>query len=151
MNKYTKTIRPQSPTSRKPQKNSNPWIFKMIIICSVMLGTIFCAFVLRIYLNDRTEKLNRLAEKIKFEMEEKDREILNLKNKREYLCSWENIEKKIKEYNLALRPTEYSQITYMKRYDSIPYDQAYPDPGRETEVAAHENFETPVSAYTIRY
>ena len=44
-----------------------------------------------------------------------------MKNKREVLCSWDNIKKKIKEYNLALRPTEYQQIKYMKRY-KISYE-----------------------------
>ena len=134
MNKYTKNIKSGSRTSGRNSRKTDPWIFKLIMICTLMIGTIFAAFVLRLTLNSRTENLTRQAENIKYQIEEKEREIINLKNKREVLCSWDNIKKKIKEYNLALRPTEYHQIKYMKRYDL-----AYDNDVNENILAANNN------------
>ncbi len=133
MNKYTKNVKFQEKSSPKKGKAANPWVFQTILICTAMLAVIFAAMVMRISLNEKTEKLTRKAEGIRRQIEEKDREILNLRAERERLCSWENIDRKIQEYDLALRPTEYHQTKKMKRSEDMG-----PDMPASTAVAANE-------------
>ena len=51
------------------------------------------------------------------EIREKRTEIQTLVAKRESLRSWDNINKKINQYNLALRAVNPSQVRYMKRFE----------------------------------
>ena len=70
-----------------------------------------------LHLNDKTEQLARKKALITEEIREKRTEIQTLIAQRETLRSWDNINSKIRQYNLALRAVNPSQVRYMKRFE----------------------------------
>ena len=84
---------------------------------AVMMVIIAAAFWVRVHLNDKTEQLAREKNRITKEIQEKRTEIQTLIAQRETLRSWDNINSKIKQYNLALRSVNPSQVRYTKRFE----------------------------------
>ena len=84
---------------------------------ALMMIIIAAACWARVHLNDKTEQLAREKSRITEEIREKRTEIQTLIAQRETLRSWENINSKIKQYNLALRAVNPSQVRYMKRFE----------------------------------
>lgn len=81
--------------------------FMYILVMGIL---IFFSITLRISYNDKTEKLNREKARVKAQIHKKNLEISNLRNRKETLSSHSRIIRKIQEYRLGLRPSEYSQI-----------------------------------------
>ena len=81
--------------------------FLYILVMGIL---IFFSITLRISYNDTTEKLNREKARVKAQIHKKNLEISNLRNRKETLSSHSRIIRKIQEYRLGLRPSEYSQI-----------------------------------------
>lgn len=96
--------------------NGKPWAFSLMIKCALMLCFIFTAFVLRIHFNDETERLALEASNLRQQIHDKELHLQNLKNKRARLQDWSNIQKKIAEYKLELRPCDAAQVRKMKLY-----------------------------------
>ena len=105
----------ESGTGTEPQKTH--WVAGLIVKMAMMMFVIFIAFCARVHLNDKTEQLAREKARILEEIREKRTEIQTLVAKRESLRSWDNINKKINQYNLALRAVNPSQVRYMKRFE----------------------------------
>jgi hypothetical protein len=116
MNHFTKKTNPSDPGS-EAGRTKNPWVAGLIIKMGVMMFIIFIAFCARVHLNDKTEQLARKKTRITEEIREKRTEIQTLVAQRESLRSWDNINKKINQYNLALRAVNPSQVRYMKRFE----------------------------------
>ena len=107
---------------------TKPWVFGLMLKCSLMMVMIFSAIFLRVYFSDRTAKLERRAEQIRLESHATDLEIQNLIARREKMMSPGYIRGKIAEYKLSLRPTAATQIRYLKTYhvsDSVPDSREY--------------------------
>ena len=134
MNHFTKKTNPSDPGS-EIGRTKTPWVAGLIIKMGLMMIIIFIAFCARVHLNDKTEQLARKKTRITEEIREKRTEIQTLVAQRESLRSWDNINKKINQYNLALRAVNPSQVRYMKRFEgqvSAPMPSLY---GSDTRVA----------------
>ena len=132
MNKFTKKTNPPEPGPETGHRKT-PWVAGLLIKMGVMMIIIFIAFCARVHLNDKTERLAREKSRITEEIREKRTEIQTLIAQRETLRSWDNINSKIRQYNLALRAVNPSQVRYMKRFEG---QVAAPSPyGADARVA----------------
>ena len=116
MNKFTKKTNSPEP-GVEPGRTQTPWVAGLIFKMAMMMIIIAAAFWARVHLNDKTEQLAREKNRITKEIQEKRTEIQTLIAQRETLRSWDNINSKIRQYNLALRSVNPSQVRYMKRFE----------------------------------
>jgi uncharacterized protein YlxW (UPF0749 family) len=116
MNQFTKKTNP-SEAETATGRTQTPWVAGLIFKMAMIMSIIFAAFYARVHLNDKTEQLAREKSRITEEIQEKRTEIRTLVAKRETLRSWDNINAKIRQYNLALRAVNPSQVRYMKRFE----------------------------------
>lgn len=116
MNQFTKKTNSPEP-GVEPGRTQTPWVAGLIFKMAMMMVIIAAAFWARVHLNDKTEQLAREKNRITREIQEKRTEIQTLIAQRETLRSWDNINSKIKQYNLALRSVNPSQVRYMKRFE----------------------------------
>jgi hypothetical protein len=111
MNTYTKAFKAaQTPKTWRNQGAQSSWLVPVAIKLAMIGALIFFAVNLRISYDEKAEALNREASRIKMKIHRLNLEIANLKIRKESLSSWDNIGGKIKNYNLALRPAEPSQV-----------------------------------------
>ena len=111
---------------KREQPAGKPWVFPLIMWGGLLLVMIFSAHVVRVYFNDRKEKLENEAMQIRLQIRQTDLEIKNLKVELQRLSSFKYIRKRIQDYNLALRPTMPEQIRYLKPYDSMSSEYVRP-------------------------
>ncbi len=116
MNHFTKKTNPSEAESGVA-RTQTPWVAGLIFKMALIMSIIFAAFYARVHLNDKTEQLAREKTRILKEIGEKQTEIQTLVAQRASLRSWKNINSKIKQYNLALRAVNPSQVRYMKRFE----------------------------------
>ncbi len=116
MNQFTKKTNSPEPGAEAGRAQS-PWVAGLIFKMALMMIIIAAACWARVHLNDKTEQLAREKSRITEEIREKRTEIQTLIAQRETLRSWEIINSKIKQYNLALRAVNPSQVRYMKRFE----------------------------------
>ena len=114
MNQFTKKTNPSEPGIETGQTKS-PWVAGLLIKMGMMMVVIFAACYARVHLNDKTEQLASEKNRITKLIQEKQTEIQVLRLEVAKLKSPENVNSKIREYNLALRAANPSQIRYMKR------------------------------------
>ena len=116
MNNFTRTTNP-SKDGPGAQRTDTPWVAGLIFKMSLIMSIIFAAFFARVHLNDKTEQLAAEKSRISKQIRDRQTEIQTLKIQLAGLKSWENISSKIRQYNLALRDVNPSQVRYMKRFD----------------------------------
>ena len=116
MNRFTKKTNP-SEDGAVTGRTGTPWVAGLILKMGVMMIIIAAAFIARVHLNDKTEQLAREASEIRKQIEEKQKEIKMKEFELAQLKSWDNINSKIRQYNLALRAVNPSQVRYMKRFE----------------------------------
>ena len=116
MTRFTKKTKAPEP-GIEPGRTQTPWVAGLIFKMAMIMSIIFAAFYARVHLNDKTEQLAREKARITEEIREKRTEIQTLIAQRETLRSWDNINAKIRQYNLALRSVNPSQVRYMKRFE----------------------------------
>jgi len=116
MNQFTKKTNPSEPGIETGSAHT-PWVAGLIFKMAMIMSIIFAAFYARVHLNDKTEQLAREKARITEEIREKRTEIQMFIAQRETLRSWDNINAKIRQYNLALRSVNPSQVRYMKRFE----------------------------------
>ena len=116
MNNFTKKNLP-STDGPGAERTDTPWVAGLIFKMAMIMSIIFAAFYARVHLNDKTEQLAREKARITEEIREKRTEIQTFIAQRETLRSWDNINAKIRQYNLALRSVNPSQVRYMKRFE----------------------------------
>ncbi len=136
MNHFTKKTNPSEP-GIETGRTKTPWVAGLIIKMALMMFVIFVAFCARVHLNDKTEQLAREKTRITEEIREKRTEIQTLIAQRETLRSWDNINSKIRQYNLALRSVNPSQVRYMKRFEGqVAAPSQYGSEARVADVSA---------------
>jgi len=114
MNKFTKKTDP-SKDGTGDRRAETPWRAWLIVKMVLIMSIIFAAFFARVHLNDKTEQLAREKERITAQIEEKRTEIKKINIQIAQLKSWENINAKIRQYNLALRAANPSQVHQISR------------------------------------
>ena len=122
MPKCIKNIKPRTDVhqGKKQHENTKRWYTSFFARLIFMAILICVAVNIRIYYNQRTELLNREVVKLQYQIHELDREIENLKKRKEELCSFSNVVKRIREEKLGLRYATPQQIrrTVLVRRDS---------------------------------
>ena len=116
MNNFTKKNLP-STDGPGAERTDTPWVAGLIFKMALIMSIIFAAFFARVHLNDKTEQLAAEKSRISKQIRDRQTEIQTLKIQLASLKSWENISTKIRQYNLALRAVNPSQVRYMKRFD----------------------------------
>ena len=146
MNQFTKKTRPSKDGAVTGQ-NEKPWVAGVIVKMALIMVIIAGAFIARVHLNDKTEQLAREKSRIIAQIEEKRTEIQTIKLQIANLRRWDNINAKIRQYNLALHGANPSQVHYMKRFEGqVAGPDAY---GSDTRVADSAAARQPESG-TIR-
>jgi len=120
MIQFTGNTKVKAEPVRKVDREGRTWVLGLICKCAVMLVMIFSAFGLRVYFSDRTDKLDRQAQKIRLDIRRTDLEIQNLVANRERMYSLKYIQTKIAQYKLNLRPTSAAQVRHLKYYQVSP-------------------------------
>ena len=122
MPKRISSIKPREDIrrGRKQQENSRVWYVSLIARLILIAVLIFIAVNVRIYYNQRAELLNREVANVQRQIHELDREIENLKKRKETLASFENVSQRNRVARLGLRHADPSQIrrTVLVRQDN---------------------------------
>lgn len=148
MNDFTKKEKRMERCGKREEPASKPWVFPLIIWGGLLLAMIFSTHVVRVYFNDRKEKLENEALQLRLQIRQTDLEIKNLKVELQRLSSFKYIRKRIQDYNLALRPTMPEQIRYLKYYDSMSSE--YGRPQKYSVAAVKEDIETELYQASVR-
>ena len=132
MNQFTKKTN-QPEDGAGTGRAETPWVAGLIFKMALIMSIIFTAFFARVHLNDKTEQLAREKSRISEQIREKRTEIQTLNIQLAQLKSWDNINAKIRQHNLALRAVNPSQVRYKKRFEGqISAPTSY---GNDTRVA----------------
>ncbi len=132
MNQFTKKTNP-SEDGAGAGRTETPWVAGLIFKMALIMSIIFAAFYARVHLNDKTEQLAREKTRITEQIREKQTEIQTLNIQLAQLKSWENINAKIRQHNLALHAVNPNQVRYMKRFEGqVAAPSLY---GSDTRVA----------------
>ena len=120
MPKRISSIKPRDDfrKGRKKQENSKKWYVSMFARLIFMAVLICIAVNIRIYYNQRAELLNREAAVVARQIHELDREIENLKKRKEELTSFANISKRNRIDSIGLQyahPTQIRKIVLVCR------------------------------------
>jgi hypothetical protein len=110
MNLQARTLRKRNDRSKQQTANRLAGRVRVVIYLILILGSAFAIANYRISLNDKINRLERDANKEQERLHQLQLEIENLRVKKERLCRWEHIRRKIQEYNLALRLPRPSQV-----------------------------------------
>ncbi len=95
---------------RMPSGGKNHWFATLILPLGIMVVLIFAAVNLRISFNQKIEQTNKDIARAKSRIHQLEREIDNLKNRKEELTSWPKIREKIVAYRLGLREANPNQV-----------------------------------------
>jgi|GEM_PF-1707249 len=104
-------------SSRKKQnseKIASYSIFMFKFVCVILAFT--SVFVIHLYLRQQCVKSAERTDNIKRQLMDVKVENMNLRNKVASLTGWPHISRKIREFNLALRPAESGQIVRIVVY-----------------------------------
>ena len=80
---------------------------------SGMILLIFLAIATQMHLRVEIERMNKRATEIRAEISLLNVQCTNLRNRKEKLTSWRDIQAKIQHYKLGLREAEHNQIAYI--------------------------------------
>jgi hypothetical protein len=110
--------------TRKKIDTRQEWGRKLGFVFSLILvmGAFFLIANYRISLNQNVAALDRESDKIVRQIAQLDREIENLRLKKEKLSSWPHIKERIQKFNLALRMPEPFQVQTLKINDPTGKD-----------------------------
>lgn len=114
MNIHARTIKSQSINRKKTASGSMSWttmgfVFYFLLLC----GIFFLITTHRISLSQKIADADKDAERITHQLALYDREIENLKLKKEKLSSWPHIRERIQKFRLALRVPDPFQVQHL--------------------------------------
>jgi cell division protein FtsL len=85
----------------------------------ILLSVIFCIANARIVLNNKIDKLDEEARKLRVKISRMRLEAENLRMRREKLSSWTEISRRIAKFDLKLRAPRHTQI---RKLAIVPYN-----------------------------
>ena len=80
---------------------------------SGMILLIFIAIAAQMHLRVEIERMNKRATEIRAEISLLNVQCTNLRNRKEMLTGWQNIQTKIQSYRLGLREADHRQVSYI--------------------------------------
>ena len=111
MPKRIESIKPRDDfRSARKKESSKIWYLSLFGKLVFMAVLISIAVNIRIYYNQRADSLNREVARVESMIHEIDREIENLKKRKEQLCSFRNISRKNEVCRLGLRHADPRQV-----------------------------------------
>ncbi|MDD3118806.1 MAG: hypothetical protein PHQ27_06490 [Victivallales bacterium] len=110
MNLQAREVKTQKKTRRSSGRQGNGSGLPIIFHLLAMGAVLFFIVNYRISLRDDIGSLSRNAENLKRKIHRYDRELEHLKLKKENLCRWNYIRKKIAAYKLPLTYPEPGQV-----------------------------------------
>ena len=120
MNQFTNRKKLAERERERNRPQGKPWVFPLLGKFLLIPVAVFAATALRVSYTEKAEKLENQATIIREQIHFLDKEIQNLKGRREELYSLRHVERKIREYGLGLRQTKNEQLHYLKRYEFAP-------------------------------
>ena len=111
MNIYTRNLSTENLGAGGPAAGSRFRIAGIAARICFLILLIFGAIAGQVHLRAEIERLNKEATKIRKEINELNVLYTNIRNKREELTGWKNVQAKIKHYRLGLRSREYRQVS----------------------------------------
>ena len=112
MNTYTRNLS-QEGSGREQQQSSRIKLAGFAAKVSGLIVMIFIAVAVQMHLRVEIERLNKRATEIRSEISQINVQCTNLRNRKEKLTGWQNIQSKIKDYRLGLREADHRQVSYI--------------------------------------
>lgn len=125
MNAFTRNM--MSAQSAEPVRKvkTTQWILQYSMLLVLIVLIVFCSVCARVYMQSRTESLNSEAARLDAQIAKKRLVLENCKNRKEELCSYENIKENITRFNLPLFPRKPDQVVVVKRNIETPASQLH--------------------------
>ena len=112
MNTYTRNLS-QEGSGREQQQSSRIKLAGFAAKISGLIVMIFIAVAVQMHLRVEIERLNKRATEIRSEISQINVQCTNLRNRKEMLTGWQNIQSKIQHYRLGLREADHRQVSYI--------------------------------------
>jgi len=112
MNAYTRNQNTEG-ISRDKLQDKRARLAGFAARISGMIVLIFIAIAAQMHLRVEIERMNKRATEIRAEISLLNVQCTNLRNRKEKLTSWQNIQNRIHRYGLGLREAEHHQISYI--------------------------------------
>lgn len=112
MNAYTRNQNTEGVSQEKLQ-SSRVKLAGFAARISGMIVLIFIAIAAQMHLRVEIERMNKRSTEIRAEISMLNVQCTNLRNRKEKLTSWQNIQNRIQNYGLGLREAEHNQISYI--------------------------------------
>ena len=112
MNTYTRNLS-QEGAGREQQQSSRIKLAGFAAKISGLIVMIFIAVAVQMHLRVEIERLNKRATEIRSEISQINVQCTNLRNRKEMLTGWQNIQSKIQHYRLGLREADHRQVSYI--------------------------------------
>lgn len=114
MNAFTRNMMSAQNVEPVRKVKTTQWILQYSFLLVLIVLIVFCSVCARVYMQSRTESLNSDAARLDAQIAKKRLILENCKNRREELCSWENIRKNITRFNLPLAPRRPDQVVVVR-------------------------------------
>ena len=112
MNAYTRNQSTESISREKLQGNRIK-LASFAARVSGLIVMVFIAIAVQMHLRVEIERLNKRATEIRSEISQLNVQCTNLRNRKEMLTGWKNIQTRIQHYRLKLREADHRQISYI--------------------------------------
>ena len=112
MNAYTRNQNTDG-VSQEKQQGSRIRLAGFAARISGLIVMIFIAIAAQMHLRVEIERLNKRATEIRAEISQLNVQCTNLRNRKERLTSWKNIQARIQRYRLGLREADHRQVSYI--------------------------------------
>ncbi|MBO4646636.1 MAG: hypothetical protein J5806_00590 [Lentisphaeria bacterium] len=114
MNTYTRNMNQENQEFGKAAAENGKMTFAGFAAkISLLILLIFFAVYAQMYLRAGIERMNKQALAIQAHINQTKVKCTNLRNHREQLTSWENIQTKISQYRLGLRAANHRQVAHI--------------------------------------
>lgn len=124
MNVFTRNMMSAQNVEPVRKVKTTQWVLQYCMLLVLIVLIVFCSVCARVYMQSRTDSLNSEAARLDVQIRKKRLVLENCKNRKEELCSWENIKKNITRFNLPLSPRRPDQVVVVRQSGSeISADQ----------------------------
>lgn len=114
MNEFTRNYKASDARSEAGRnKKTRGWVLPFSLVVAATLSMVFLAVVCKIAYNNKVVALNQESEVMRRHISAKEQEIVNLRLRKQELCSKRYIDSKIAEFGLGLRIARPSQVAYL--------------------------------------
>lgn len=115
MNAFTRNMMSAQNVEPVRRVKTTQWILQYSMLLVLIVMIVFCSVCARVYMQSRTEKLNSEAARLDAQIAKSRLVLDNCRNRKEELCSWDNIRENITRFNLPLAPRRPDQVVVVRR------------------------------------